>query len=391
MSSQDFIELMRKLYDERYRILSKRTVFSKMSLPPSLKVTVVLEKDGKQITIQSSEGDFIQYVTNLRGVADIKGEHHFVRLKDTGQYSADTEHLIDEDHSKLKTAMEEIGAGKFQREYSPAKLIDELLTSKKNVKDVKFLPLKKDYHHILAYFYVKSKMMLSARKEIIKKYPETQKVADVVERLFLKSFRPSGNALSDYNYYKRFMDFDLADLADRMKDELAVADDTIKEMVSRGQVDTQITIRKMMNIYAHYLEILAPMINLIRISMEIKKGNLSPETVYKVGENIKILKSDPDCGTLFRCLDEQIRHSEAHANVRINKESRKVSLVDSQTGKGKTVKVYTFDELAGMINAMQNEFFPVVYPTIVLFDLTMLDLLLASREYKHLLLSLGNC
>ena len=112
---------------------------------------------------------------------------------------------------------------------------------------------------------------------------------------------------------------------------------------------------------------------------------------YEIGENIKILKSDSDYGSLFGCLDEQIRHSDAHASIRIEKADRKVFLIDARSGKEKVMQVYTFDELVNMINAMENEFFPVIYPTLVLFDITMLDLLLVSREYKHLLLAIGNC
>ena len=65
--------------------------------------------------------------------------------------------------------------------------------------------------------------------------------------------------------------------------------------------------------------------------------------------------------------------------------------MDERGSKGKILRTYTFDELTNMINNMQNEFFPVIYPTIVLFDIVILDLLLASREYKYLLLALGNC
>ena len=94
---------------------------------------------------------------------------------------------------------------------------------------------------------------------------------------------------------------------------------------------------------------------------------------------------------MFGCLDEQIRHASAHASFRIDKVVRKVYLMDERGSKGKIVGTYTFDELTNMINTMQNEFFPVIYPTLVLFDIAMLDLLLVSREYKHLLLALGNC
>ena len=55
MPSQDFIELMRKLHAEKYGMLSKTTEYDGLTASPSLKVTVVLGKDGNQISIQSSE------------------------------------------------------------------------------------------------------------------------------------------------------------------------------------------------------------------------------------------------------------------------------------------------------------------------------------------------
>jgi hypothetical protein len=233
--------------------------------------------------------------------------------------------------------------------------------------------------------------MLNAREALIKKYPEAQKIVDAVEGIFLKSFRPTGNALKNYESYRKYINFDIDALGDRMSAQLIVADDTVKDFIKRSEIDANIAIPKMMNIYGRFFEILAPIINLIRIGLELKRGILSPEAKYGVGENIKILKSDRDYGELFGCLDEQIRHSDAHASIRINKVTHKVSFIDARSGKEKVVRVYTFDELIDMINTMQNEFFPAIYPTLVIFDIAMLVLLLVSREYKYLLLTVGNC
>jgi hypothetical protein len=110
-----------------------------------------------------------------------------------------------------------------------------------------------------------------------------------------------------------------------------------------------------------------------------------------VPEFFEVSKRCVENPSLFSCLDEHIRHSDAHASIRIEKKARTVYLLDARSGKEKIVRVYTFDELVNMINTMQNEFFPVIYPTIVIFDIAMLDLLLVSREYKYLLLAIGNC
>lgn len=390
MASQDFIDLMTKLHKEKYNMLSKRMEAHRLDESPSLTATVTLEKEGKQISIQSSEWDFIKYVVGLRGVADMTGDHKFARLRDLNQYNVDVEHLIDEDRSKIKSAVEEIKSGKFTREYSPSKLIDEFLGNKKNIRDVKFLPLKSDYHYILAAALIESNKMLKMQEMLIKKYPEAQKIVDAVEGIFLKSFRPTGNGIKDYRFYRKYLTFDIDELGERMSTQLKDADDTMKEFIKRRKVDTSISFPRMMNIYANFLEILSPLLNLVRIGLELRRGNKSPNKHCELVENIGILKSDTEFGPLFGCLDEQIRHASAHASFRIDKAVRKVYLMDERGNKGKIVGTYTFDELTNMINLMNNQFFPVVYPTIVLFDTATLDLLLVSREYKHLLLALGN-
>jgi hypothetical protein len=138
------------------------------------------------------------------------------------------------------------------------------------------------------------------------------------------------------------------------------------------------------------LELSAPVINFIRIGLELRRGNPSPNRDYKLGQNIEILRSDRDYGSSFNCLDEQIRHADAHASRRIDKVNRKVQLVDARGSREQIVGSYTFDEFADMINLMQNQFFPAIFASLILFNIATLDLLLTSREYKHLLLSISN-
>ncbi len=51
MASKELNELRHKLFNENYKMLSKKTEYDGMSENPSLKVSVVLEKDGSQINI----------------------------------------------------------------------------------------------------------------------------------------------------------------------------------------------------------------------------------------------------------------------------------------------------------------------------------------------------
>jgi len=202
MASKDFMNLMTKLYQERYNVFSINISSKRVGDSFTTVASVVLAKGEEKITLHSTEWDFIKYLVELRGVVDVDGEYRFKPLKNLEQYNADAEHLIDVDRSKLKNAADDLRSKKFEFTYNPLKMIDEFLKSERNVKNKKFLPLKTDYHHILTAALLQSKAMLEARERIIKKYPETQKLVKAVEGIFLKSFRPTRNALKDYKFYK---------------------------------------------------------------------------------------------------------------------------------------------------------------------------------------------
>ena len=54
--------------------------------------------------------------------------------------------------------------------------MDELLRQGSNIKDKKYLALKMDYHHILAYILSISSEFLRACKRLERKYPEAKKL-----------------------------------------------------------------------------------------------------------------------------------------------------------------------------------------------------------------------
>jgi hypothetical protein len=382
MASQDFIELMKKLHVEKYKVLS-----TKIS---AQKAGVVLEKGGNQVTLESVESDFILYIVELRQVADATGVHNFAHVKDLNQYYADVEHLIDVDKGKLNNAVNDIKSKKFKFTYNSSELVDEFLKSEKNVKKRKFLPLKRDYHYILANALTTSREIQKGYQGIESKFPQAKEFFKGMDSM-LRGFWLTGNPIKDYKFYRKHLTFDINELGQRMSTQLLVVGDTKKDFIRRGGVDAGIGIPKAMNIYGRFLELLKPMLNLVRVGLELKRGNPSPDKNYMLSKNIEVLKSDQEYGVLFDCLDEQIRHSDAHASVRVDKEDRKVYLLDTRGAKGKIVKVYTFDELTDMMNVMNNQFFPVIYPTIAIFDIATLDLVLVGKEYKFLLLALCNC
>ena len=389
MASKDLVDLMTKLHKEKHDVRSAEIVAEKVGDGFSTIATIVLNSGEEQVTLRSSESDFILYALELRHVVDAKGEHRFRRVRDPEQYFTDIRHLIDEDHTKLKEAAKKITLGEFTFPYKVCGLIDELLLSERSVRNKKFLPLKRDYHYILANTFLISEEMLRAHKRLARKYPEAKRTIEALDTI-MKSLMPTGNAVKDYRFYRSHLKFDIDELSRRVSTELPAADDTIKDFIRRGKIDVGVAIPKMMDIYGRFMELSAPVMNLLRIGLELKRGNSSPSGEYGLGQNIGILKADPDYGSLFGCLDEQMRHANAHVSRRIDKASREVSLLDARGRRERTVRTYTFDEFTDMINVMQNQFFPAVFPTLILFETAMLDLLLTSPEYRLLVLAIGN-
>ena len=389
MASNDFVDLMTRLHKEKHDVLRVKINAERVGENFSTTATIVLKRGEEQVTLVSSEVDFILYVFELRRVADAQGEYRFRRVRDPEQYFTDIRHLVDQDHSKLREAAEKIRLGEFTFAYSVRELIDELLSGERNVRNKKFLPLKRDYHYILANAFVTSEEMLKAHKRLAHKYPEAKRTIDAADAI-MRSFRPTDNAVKDYRFYRSHLRFDMNELSRRASTELLVSDDTVKDFIRRGKLDADIAIPKMMDIYGRFIELLTPVLNLLRIGLELKRGNASPSREYRLGQNIGMLKADPTYGPLFGCLDEQMRHSDAHVSRRIDKASREVCLLDARGRKERIVSTYTFDEFTDMINVMQNQFFPAVLPTFILFDTAMLDLLLTSPEYRLLVLAIGN-
>ncbi len=313
MSSKDFVELMNKIYKENYNILSIDTEMKGVEDGSTIKAKIALGKDNDSIVIESSEADFFFYASGLRRITNTTGECKLKHVKSSYQYNEDVCHLIDEDHSKIKQAANEIKSGKFVFTYNLQSLVDGLLSNERNLNDKKFLPLKRDYHHILAYNLMISAKMLKMYERLLLKYKEADKTFKALDAI-MKSFMPSKNAIKNYKFYREYLGFDIGQLAQKISTQLKDADDTSKEFIKRGVIDADVALPRLMNTYANYLEVLKPVLNLLRIGLELGRGNDSPDRQCKCGENIRALKSDTEFGTFFSCLDEQIRHSSAHAS-----------------------------------------------------------------------------
>ena len=387
MSSQDFIQLMDKIHKERYDVYSINLKAERQNGGFSTKATVTLEKGGKQISIESQSWDFIQYAIELRRSADIYGKVQFTRIKDLNKYYEDVNHLIDLDHRKVHNAWEDIRSGKFVFNYQPTKLVKEFLSNNRNVKKSTYLPLKKDYHHIFALSLTEARKFLNLQNKLIQNKPNIQDLVKAGEEI-TKSFRATGNALTDFQFYQSFVSFDTEDLYERIMAQTTVVEDTVQELIRRKTVPSNIAIPKIIDMYSRCLELSAPILNLIRIGLEIKNGIPSPSKNYSLTRNVSSLIGDQNYGQYFSCLDAAIRHTDAHISYKIS--GGDVQLLDIRSKKPKLIKTYTFDEIHKMTNALWYELLPAIFYIFSIREVAAFLLVLASFEYKVLLLSIDN-
>lgn len=388
MSSEDFIQLMDKIHKEGYDVYSINITGERQNAGFSTKATVTLEKGGKQISIESQSWDFIKYAVELRRSADIYGKVKFTRVKDVNKYDEDIMHLVDVDHKKVKNAWKDIRSGKFVFNYQPQKLVQEFLSDNRSVKKSKYLPLKKDYHHILALSLTEAREFLNLQEKLIQNKPNIQELVKVGEEI-TKSFRPTGNALTDFQFFQSFVSFDTEDLYRRIIEQTKVIEDTVQELIRRKTVPSDIAIPKIMDMYSRCLELSVPILNLVRIGLEIKNGISSPIKNYSLTRNVSSLIGDQNYGRYFSCLDATIRHTDAHISYKIS--GGEVQLLDIRGKKPKLVKTHTFDEIHKMTNALLYELLPAIFYTFAIRELAAFLLALTSFEYKVLLLSIDNC
>ena len=293
--------------------------------------------------------------------------------------------FTEEEKAKLRAAVTALTQGTFKFKYDYLPLINEFVSAIDRDK-TKFISLKNDYYYIVGHTFIASSNIMSATKQLDIKYPESRKSAQVIDSI-MKTFI-SGNPVEDYRFYKIYCPLSLDSLARRMSTEIEEIDDTAKELIRRGQVDVRIAILKEMNVYEKILELAKPGLNLLRAGQEIYRGNKSPRKNLKLNENIRVLKADPDFGAVFNCLDDQIRHANAHASRIIDLKDNILYLVDSRVRGEPIVGSYSFEEFADVMNQIKNTLFPIMLPRLILWYLVPLNRLLVSSEFNNSIQSL---
>lgn len=284
-----------------------------------------------------------------------------------------------EDKTKFQEALKALKSGAFKFNYDYLSLIDKHLEEIQSEQRTKYPLLQKDYYYIVAHTSQAIARITVAHKVLMRKYPEAQKTFIAIDKL-LRIFI-TGHPIEDYKKFKKYMQIDIDALKKRLDFELDDIDDITNSLIQRHTVKANIAIAREMDIYTRIIELSKPTFNLLRVALEIYRGNKSPSKIKYLSDNIEILRTDSEFVDIFNCLDLQLRHASAHASRRI--EGQTLYLLDTRGGQDIIVGQYTFEEFSNIINRTRNELFPILLPTIILFDLCLFLLLLHSTEYRN--------
>lgn len=383
MVSEDFKKLITLIHKLKYHIASTELSIGR----DNMEATIILGKNGDQIILKSAEVDFCLYVGQLRGIVDTDGDYQLIPVKNPEQQWDDLRFLLDEDHSKLNAARDDLLSGKLVVKYDPNELIEELLASRRNIKNKKFLSLKRDYYHILANALLKSSRTLKTKQDLIVNRPGIKNIIDMADKL-LSAFRRSGNAIKDFKFYKSYLHFDVEAWTRMFSSNSKQINEILRGEKSKV-VRLESRIDPLANIYRRCMELSSPVINLARVGLELNRGITLPHKTYRLWKNIQILRSDSEYGQVFDCLDERIRHGDAHCSIVV--ENDMVVIYDLRSRKAKIVHTYKPEQFVITVQDMLNKLFPALANMMMLHELAMLDLILVSKEYKILLAAIGNC
>ncbi len=371
MTSDDLRTILQKVHADKYKVVNVNTHLRRSDTNSTFEAdtSITLEKDGEQVVVNTSEPDCIRYAFELRSIAECDGEVLLARIKRPAQYDQSIEFLVSEDKAKLKNAWDELSSGKFTFRYDPLGLIGELLESRPTrgtLRNPRFLPLREDYFHVLALILRQSQESVQVQNEIEERLPEARELLTAIGWMYAAFSFVTRNPIKNYRYFKRHVSFDSDMLFDQLFHQMEITNEAMELLIAGGKLNPRIDIPKMMDVYSRCIEPLTPLINLLRVGLQLREGVPSPQKKLNLARNIAVLKAHDKYGPLFSCLDEQIRHGDAHTSTFIR--GNQVEIRNGLTRKSRIIRTFPCLELANMILEMKQQFFPALLISTVLND-----------------------
>lgn len=381
--SKDYIKLMRFLHEDKCVLHSIKI---KLGLDES---RFILKEMDKEVVFESKEPDVARLGLHLKIFPNLNYQDEFREVKDLNKYFDDIDFFIDLDKKKFQAAKNDISVANYQFKYDPVVLVEDFLHFDKK-STTAYKQLKEDYYHILIYF-VHVLTQLQRTNEI--KCSQNQKLKTQVDFLFKRIMKYISSATPIEAYHKLM---DLVGFCPQKKMSKYVElhkefSQTFliiqKSYGNKTKVDNVLHLlldiyRKLAEFSSDYIKIFSK----IEHAMSGEKYN----KYFGFNKDYDYLTNIPDYKQILQCLDPKIRHSESHLNTEYNRKDGKIIITKKNGRSCKVVREYSYQEFSHISYELYSTLALALTMSVSLAHIITLFSVINSKEYKMLLISIGN-
>ena len=214
---------------------------------------------------------------------------------------------------------------------------------------------------------------------------------DIIDDILRLSYRTDDNWVKNYiRFLNDIPQGAIDDLTSFGLDQRSHVDDLLGMLAQRGRVDGRRGIEHLLDIYRRMAEVSRPFVKVLSDCIKIVEGEPRPHPELGFGKRCEIIRAS-SFGDLVRNLDPDIRNSESHTGTSVDMKQGKVvltKLVD--IGNREIVKEYTLEEICNLTWDLYHNLVPAFIMSFHIHEVCMILVILYSKEYIDLLLSIDN-
>lgn len=391
MTSQELREFLKLYYEQGYQIYSLQLAGHKNGRVHS---KVQLFKNSEILTLESIELDFHRFLIQFKDIINQDGKRKIAKIKDTGAYYQAIQDLLDIEETKLRQAIKDNQDGKSSLQPGFWDRLDtalvKLLFERPRRDDPDLIWLRKNHFQILAHYIVQKALLKKHQEEeSFTKHQDIPQICEKVQSILTNGFllrKKYSNVLLAYKNYRNLLPDTLEDHTTRMAIQIIYRNDLLRMLKETGSKEKRVRILYILDMYRRYYELTRPILDLLRIAIQLFKGEKNPRPSFKDVDLVYFLKTH-DYRILTESFEPVIRHCESHLATRFDESKETVRFTKRKKLRRVTELELTYDEMVNKMDYLKVVLLYALYYAFYDFDDMFKLILLPSVEYKQLLVT----
>jgi hypothetical protein len=393
MASDDFLKLTSMIYGENWRPIEYNWKWNKQT---GYFAKVVLKRDAEAVELSSSAIDFVMFVADVQRVADSKGQVKLAKIQNANRYWNDMmNHFEDQQGEKLKAAADSVAKGTFQFDFDPFSGVRKILQGKKiPVSEPDVRGVKEHYFETFAFIALTGLQSLKTRERTEKTNAKFASYYSAIEKILRDGFVRPGKKMeptADYRNYLDLVALDIYELGRHITEQSRYTDFLVNLLTEKGTVDVENGVRAIVDVYWRMCELCYPMLNVLRIAIELSEGKAPSKEKPTFEDLAAFLGANSQTEQLVECVQPLLRNCEAHCTTSVVMENREPTVVtyETRTAVASEISRIPFAEVDHMTKCLKFSLVPALYVALTLFEYAFQILTLRSNEFKLLLVTMG--